>query len=116
MSRGKAEEARLQAKCVIWLWNERPQTRSCFILIDNNATHMIAAMQKRSMGMIGGAADTFFFWNKKLYFFEFKFGGNKQSPAQKAFENVAKVHSSGYFLVYSFEYFCSTIDQILAQD
>ena len=116
MSRGNANEAKLQSKCVVWLWNERPQTRMCFVLVDNNATNMVATMQKRSIGLVKGAADAFFYCKKKIYFFEFKYGYNAQSAAQREFEKVARIHSSGYFLVYSFENFCDLIDQILAHD
>jgi hypothetical protein len=60
MSKGKAEEFKLQAQCAQWLWNKHPETRGCFILIDNNATNVVSALQKKAIGMVTGAADTFF--------------------------------------------------------
>lgn len=113
MSISKTEEAKLQASCVMWLWNTYPETRGNFVLIDNNATSMIATMQKRSMGLITGAADTFFFWNKKLYFIEFKTLVGKQSEAQIKFEHIANVHSEGYFIIRTLDNFCNLIKSIL---
>lgn len=34
-SHGKAEEAKLQSQCVIWLWNNYPQTRGLFFQVEN---------------------------------------------------------------------------------
>lgn len=113
MSRGAAGEARLQAKCVQWLWNTYPETRGCFLLIDNNATSAIGTLQKRAMGMVKGAADTMFFWRGDLYFFEFKIRNNKQSEAQKNFEKIALIHAKNYSVIYTFENFCEAIKSIL---
>ncbi len=113
MSRGVAGEARLQAKCVQWLWNTYPETRGCFLLIDNNATSAIGTLQKRAMGMVKGAADTMFFWRGDLYFFEFKIGNNKQSEAQKKFEDIALVHARDYRIIRDFNDFCEAIKSIL---
>ena len=113
MKRKSADEARLQAECVKWLWNEYPDTRGCFILVDNNATNVVALMQKKAMGLVTGAADTFFFWDKRIYFFEFKFGNNKQSPAQIQFQSVAKRHAEEYYLIYNKLQFTEAIKSIL---
>lgn len=34
-SHGRAEEAKLQSQCVIWLWNNYPQTRRLFFQVEN---------------------------------------------------------------------------------
>ena len=116
MSRGRAEEFKLQAKCVQWLWNEYSETRKCFITVDNNSDNQISALQKRALGMVKGAADTFFYWNKQLYFIEFKTPVGKQSDSQKAFELVANKHSSGYFIIRTFESFQALILDIIDID
>lgn len=116
MARGKAEEFRLQSKCAQWLWNEHPETRRCFILVDNNSDNTISALQKRAMGMVRGAADTFFYWNKQLYFLEFKTPTGKQSDHQKLFEEVANIHSNGYVIIRTFDQFKSFILKIIDVD
>lgn len=113
MSQGRAEEAKLQSSCVFWLWNAYPETRKHFILIDNNATSMIGTMQKRSMGLITGAADTFLFWRKKLYFIEFKTKNGVQSNAQIEFELESIGHCDGYFIIRSLREFQELIESIL---
>ena len=114
MAQGRAEEFKIQAECAQWLWNEHPETRRCFILVDNNADSAIAALQKRSMGMVRGAADTLFYWKQKLYFIEFKTPKGKQSDWQIRFEAVAQKHSHGYFIVRSFDQFKKLIEAILS--
>lgn len=113
MSQGKTEEAKLQSACVLWLWNTYPKTRKHFILIDNNATSMIGTIQKRSMGLIVGAPDTFFFWDKKLYFIEFKTIKGSQSNAQIEFELESIGHCNGYFIIRSIQQFQELIKSIL---
>lgn len=109
----KAEEFKIQAECAQWLWNEKPQTRRCFILVDNNATNAVSALQKRAMGMVKGAADTFFYWEKKLYFMEFKTPTGKQSDAQILFENTAHTHAHEYIIIRSVNQFKEVINSIL---
>lgn len=114
MSKGQSEEAKIQAACVMWLWNKYPETRGHFILIDNNATHGIATMQKRALGLVKGAADTLFFWNKKLYFIEFKTQTGYQSDAQKEFQAKCSGHCEEYVIIRSLRDFQLKIDGILA--
>lgn len=109
----QTEEFRIQAQCAQWLWNTYPECRKCFILVDNNSSSTIAALQKRAMGMVKGAADTFFYWKKHLYFMEFKTPIGKQSQAQMDFQNVANIHAHKYLIIRSFEEFKEIIESIL---
>jgi len=113
MSRGKSEEFKLQSKCVIWLWNEHPETRKHFILVDNNSDNTVQALQKRAMGQVKGVADTFFFWKKNLWFIEFKTPTGKQSDSQILFESIANEHSNGYLIIRTFEQFKEFINKVL---
>lgn len=40
MSHGKAEEAKLQSMCVIWLWNNFPETRGLFFAVENEGVRL----------------------------------------------------------------------------
>jgi len=114
MARGRADEFRIQSECVKWLWNEKPETRRHFILIDNNSDSAVQALQKRAMGQIKGVADTLFFWKKKLYFIEFKTELGKQSQDQIAFEIEAYNHCDGYIIIRSIEQFKTFINSVLS--
>lgn len=113
MARGRSEEFKIQAACAQWLWNKHPETRRCFILIENNSDNAIQALQKRAIGMVRGAADTFFYWKGNLYFLEFKTPSGRQSDYQKEFEIKANEHSSGYYIIRSFNQFKDLIETIL---
>ena len=113
MSRGSSVEFKTQSECAIWLWNTYPQTRGCFLLIDNNSSNIVSALQKRAMGMVKGASDTVFIWNRKTYFIEFKSNIGTQSVFQKKFEVIANAHSSGYYIIRSLSEFIKLIESIL---
>jgi hypothetical protein len=53
------EEARLQAKCFIWCWNEYPETRRLLFHVENEGTHSnaIDGVRRRSMGIVAGVSD-----------------------------------------------------------
>lgn len=113
MARGKAEEFKIQAQCAQWLWNNYPETRGNFIVVDNNSDNVVSAMQKRAMGMIRGAADTFFYWDRKLYFLEFKTSTGRQSDHQKWFELHCREHSEGYWIIRNLKEFQELILAII---
>jgi hypothetical protein len=109
----KAEEFKLQAECVTWLWNTHPETRGCFFVIDNNASNTVEALQKRAMGLVKGVSDTCFIWHHRTYFIEFKSPTGILSPFQKKFALVCHVHSCGLFLINQKQQFVNFIETIL---
>lgn len=46
-SHGKAEEAKLQSQCVVWLWNNYPETRGLFFSVENEGARISASMVKQ---------------------------------------------------------------------
>ena len=46
---GKAEEAIIQSNCVIWLWNNYPETRGLFFAIENEGSRLSSKLIKDSM-------------------------------------------------------------------
>jgi len=50
-------EARIQASCVMWLWNERPETRGRLFEVNNNPKNAIDGARRKAMGMIAGVSD-----------------------------------------------------------
>lgn len=107
-------EAQIQSECVIWMWNEKPETRGLFFAIQNNSENIGRAMQRKALGLIPGVADTCFLWDGIAYFFEFKTEDGRQSAQQKEWERRVKDQNFGYFIVRSTEQFKQLINQILA--
>lgn len=106
-------EAQIQSECVIWMWNENPETRGLFFAITNNSENIGRAMQRKSLGLIPGVADTCFLWDRIAYFFEFKTETGRQSVQQKEWERKVKDQNFDYFIIRSVDEFKKIITQIL---
>lgn len=48
-SHGKADEAKLQSQCVIWLWNNFPETRGLFFAVENEGSRLSSKLIKDAM-------------------------------------------------------------------
>jgi hypothetical protein len=105
-------EAQLQSQCVIWMRNEKPETRGLFFAITNNSENIGRAMQRKSMGLIPGVADTCFLWRGEAYFIEFKTPEGNQSPEQKQWQKTIEKHGIEYYIVRSFEQFKNLIENV----
>lgn len=46
MPNRKVEEAKLQSECVIWLWNNYPETRGLFFAVENEGARISPKMVK----------------------------------------------------------------------
>lgn len=106
-------ESQLQSTCVIWLWNERPETRGLFFAITNNSENVGRAMQRKSLGLVSGVADTCFLWSGKAHFIEFKTADGIQSIRQKEWQRTVETHGIDYYVVRSFLQFKDLIDEII---
>jgi hypothetical protein len=95
-------EAAIQGEAVMWLWNERPETRGRFFLIDNNPLNKIDGARRKALGMISGVSDTIYLrQNLPPLCIEFKDATGKQSDAQKAWQRVAESTGCKYVIVRS---------------
>ena len=106
-------EAQIQSECVLWLWNNHPETRGLFFSVTNNSEHIARAMQRKSLGLIPGVSDTLFMWKGRTYCLEFKTPSGSQSPAQKEWEAKVTTHGFDYQIIRSFEQFKNIIETIL---
>jgi len=114
----KQPEARIQASAVLWLWNERPETRGLFIHIPNegNRASAIDGALRRSLGLVAGAPDTFLFMPRGQYAglaIEFKTEVGTQSDEQKAFQARLEKQGYCYRLCRSLEQFKQIITEYL---
>lgn len=92
-------EAKIQASCVEFLWNNYPETRGLYIHIPNegNRSSKLDGAMRKALGLVAGAPDTFLFIARRGYFglaIEFKTETGVQSQEQKAFQ--ARLEQQGY--------------------
>lgn len=111
-------EARIQSSCVLWLNNERPETRGLYIHIPNegNRDSAIDGALRRSLGLVAGAPDTFLFLARGDYHglaVEFKTPTGVQSQAQKDFQFRLERQGYKYVICRSLEEFQQIIDDYL---
>ncbi|MEN6386396.1 MAG: VRR-NUC domain-containing protein [Phycisphaerales bacterium] len=107
-------ESKIQASCVMWLWNTHPQTRGLFFSVTNNSEHIARAMQRKAIGLISGVSDCLFIWRGSLYCFEFKTEIGRQSPAQIEWEKKSVEQGAKYYVVRSLPVFIDRIETILS--
>lgn len=103
-------EGKIQAQCVQWLWNTRPETRGLYIHIPNegNRRSKIDGSIRKSLGLVAGAPDTVLFVARKGYHglaIEFKTETGVQSEAQKDFQRRMEEQCYKYVIVRSLEEF-----------
>lgn len=102
-------EARIQASCVEYLWNNYPETRGLYIHIPNegNRSSKLDGAMRKALGLVAGAPDTFLFIARHGYFglaIEYKTETGVQSQEQKAFQ--ARLERQGYLYR-----LCRSLDQ-----
>ena len=52
MAKGKAEESKLQSECVVWLWNNHPETRGLFFQVENEGNRLSSKVILELVGQI----------------------------------------------------------------
>lgn len=109
-------EDQICAKAVQFIWNNYPQTRNCLIHIPNEAKRSVVEHgQMKAKGLIKGAQDYIFLWDKKCYMIEMKDATGKVRPEQL---NVHAAHLNQGITTHVFrdsETFIAFIEQILNQ-
>lgn len=103
-------EARIQASCVEYLWNNYPQTRGLYIHIPNegNRNSKLDGAMRKALGLVAGAPDTFLFIARYGYHglaIEFKTETGVQSQEQKAFQARLEMQNYKYCICRSLEQF-----------
>lgn len=111
-------EGKIQAECVQWLWNTRPETRGLYIHIPNegNRRSKIDGSIRKALGIVAGAPDTFLFMSRKGYHglaIEFKTETGMQSEAQKDFQRRLEEQCYKYVIVRSLEEFKEVVTDYL---
>lgn len=92
-------EAKIQAACVAWLWNEHPETRGLFFHVENEESdgNAVKGGIRRAMGIVAGVSDMILLMPRGRYHglcVEFKTEIGRQKPQQ--IEWQAKVEAQGF--------------------
>lgn len=106
-------EARLQAECHQWHWNEdefKPFRRLLFT-VNNNAHNRIKGAINKAVGVVPGVSDMVYL-AFGVHCIELKKPGERQSPEQRDFQAKATAQGHQYHLVRSLEEFKQLIYSI----
>ena len=118
-------EAKIQAECVTWLWNERPETRGLYFCVPNENTQsvyetkrqqMISGSKRKAMGLVSGVSDTLLLISRHGYHglcIEFKSEVGHQSEAQQIWQRNVEGQGYKYVIVRSLEEFVNVITEYL---
>lgn len=110
-------EAKIQAECVTWLWNNKPETRGLYFCVPNENTQsvyetkrqqMISGSKRKAMGLVSGVSDTILLLPRRGYHalcIEFKTPVGRQSDAQISWESLVRANGYGYTVCRSLDDF-----------
>lgn len=99
-------EAKIQADCVLWMHNERPETRGLYFCVNNEnsrskyeskARQLMSGAQRKAIGVVAGVSDTILLIPRGGFHglcVEFKTDIGRQSAAQVEWQG--KVEAQGY--------------------
>lgn len=102
----KKTEGRVQSECVVWLWNNYPETRGLLCYNLNNSKNEIDGARNKSLGLIKGRSDLVFYWLGKATMIEMKDEDDgEQSEDQRKWQRRIEAHGFEYCICRSLEDF-----------
>ena len=94
-------EIQLQSSAFLNLWNKRPELRGRVFAINQNSHNRIKGAINRSLGVMPGVADMAYLIQGSIVWIEWKTETGRQSPEQKAFEQLVTRLGMRYYIVRS---------------
>ena len=94
-------EIQLQSSAFLNLWNKRPELRGRVFAINQNSHNRIKGALNRSLGVMPGVADMAYLIQGSIVWIEWKTDTGRQSPEQKAFEQMVTRLGMRYYIVRS---------------
>ena len=94
-------EIQLQSSAFLNLWNKRPELRGRVFAINQNSHNRIKGALNRSLGVMPGVADMAYLIQGSIVWIEWKTETGRQSPEQKAFEQMVTRLGMRYYIVRS---------------
>lgn len=113
-------EMRIQADCVRWAWNERPETRRLLFHVQNeldrpDANAMLGA-RRRAEGIVRGVSDLILLIVRGPYhglMIEMKRPDGYQSSYQREWQKIVEAQGYKYVVCRSLEQFQIEVDEYL---
>ena len=114
----RQDEARLQAQCYAWAWNNCPETQKLLFHVENERSdgNMIDGARRKSMGLVPGVSDLILLLPRGRYhglMIEMKTPIGQQSAAQKEWQKLVEAQGYLYVVCRSLEQFQITINNYL---
>ena len=106
-------EIQLQSSAFINLWNKRPELRGRVFAINQNSHNRIKGAMNKAMGVMPGVADMAYLIQDSVVWIEWKTETGRQSPEQKAFEQMVTRLGMRYYIVRSEDEFLKVISNFL---
>lgn len=103
-------EIQLQSSAFLNLWNKRPELRGRVFAINQNSHNRIKGALNRSLGVMPGVADMAYLIQGSIVWIEWKTETGRQSPEQKAFEQLVTRLGMRYYIVRSESEFLEVIN------
>lgn len=116
----RQEEAKIQAECFRWAWNERPETRRLLFHVENEATHsnLIDGARRKAMGLVAGVSDLILLIPRGPYhglMLEMKTLTGAQKERQRTWQALVEKQGYKYTLCRSLAQFKQIITDYLEQ-
>lgn len=115
----RQEEAKIQAECFKWCWNEHPETRRLLFHVENEEAHgnMIDGARRKAMGLVAGVSDLILLMPRGPYhglMIEMKTLTGTQKERQRTWQALVEKQGYMYVVCRSLEQFQTTIDNYLS--
>lgn len=94
-------EIQIQSLAFKKLWNNRPELRGRVFAINQNSHNRIKGSMNKSLGVLPGVSDMAYLVNGSVVWIEWKTPDGRQSPDQKAFEQLVSRLGMRYVIVRS---------------
>lgn len=94
-------EIQIQSLAFKKLWNNRPELRGRVFAINQNSHNRIKGSMNKSLGVLPGVSDMAYLVNGSVIWIEWKTPDGRQSPDQKAFEQLVSRLGMRYVIVRS---------------
>lgn len=116
----RQEEAKIQAECFRWAWNEHPETRRLLFHVENEDAHgnLIEGARRRAMGLVAGVADLILLMPRGPFhglMIEMKTLTGAQKERQRTWQALVEKQGYKYTLCRSLAQFKQIITEYLEQ-
>lgn len=115
----KQDEARLQAECFQWAWNERPITRRVLFHVENerSGSNIVDGARRKAMGLVPGVSDLILLIARGKWHglcIEMKRLDGYQRDEQKVWQDLVEKQGYRYEVIRTKEDFKKLIDEYLS--